>query len=184
MTASRDSHPSAGGSWAHLIKLRRPAIAGYLDRAEIVSRVSDHRLRVASGDSWGEPLADMTGRVFAEDLAGRLSGSVVFTELSPISAAPDAVVSLDIQRFDVAGDGTLNLRAEVSVERGVDHAVVGVRTVDLSLRPSSGTTTALVAGMSDLVAQLADQVAPYLVAAPGGEPVARPVAQVLHAVSP
>ncbi len=185
LTPSRDSRPAGGGaSWAHLIKLRRPAIAGYLDRAEIVTRVSDHRLRVASGESWGAPLADMTGRVFVEDLSARLNGCVVFTELSPISAAPDAVVSLDIQRFDVGDDGMLNLRAEVSVERGTDHAVVGVRTVDLHLRPASASTTALVAAMSDLVAQLADQVVPYLVATPGGDAAPRPLAQLLQSVAP
>lgn len=155
---------SAQATWAHVIKLRRPAIAGYLDRAEIVSGVADHRLRVASGESWGEPLGDMIGRVLAEDLSARL-GSVVFTEASPISANPDAVVSVDIQRFDADDTHTVTLLGQIAVERTSDHASLATRNVALRL-PAPPGTASLVAAMSQLVSQLADQVAPYLVDAP------------------
>jgi uncharacterized lipoprotein YmbA len=171
-------------SWAQLIKLRRPAIAGYLDRAEIVSRVSDHRLRVASGDSWGEPLGDMAGRVLSEDLSQRLRGSVVFMETSPISASPDAVVSVDIQRFDVGNDGAVTLRAEIAVERSSDHSVVGIRNIELHLRPSATDTASLVAAMSDLLAQLAGQIIPFLLDTQGAEPPPHAVARVLQTPSP
>jgi uncharacterized lipoprotein YmbA len=153
---------AAHASWAHVIKLRRPALAGYLDRTDIVSRVANYRLHVASGDSWSEPLGDMIGRVLAEDLSQRLAGSVVFTEMSPISADPDAVVSVDIQRFDAGSDGTLTLRAEVAVERAKDRVPIAVETIELHGRPASSDTASLVAAMSDLVAQLAARVAPYL----------------------
>jgi uncharacterized protein len=148
--------------WAHLIQLRRTALAGYLDRAEIVSRVSSYRLRVASGDSWSEPLGDMVGRLLGEDLADRLPGSIVFTEASPISADPDAVVSLDIQRFDMGDDGVVTLLAEVTVERPPSRSAVGSRRVELHLRPSGSSTSALVGAMSTLLGQLADDVAVYL----------------------
>jgi uncharacterized lipoprotein YmbA len=171
MSAVRDPHAGGAVSWAHLIKLRRPAIAGYLDRAEIVSGVSQYRLRVASGESWSEPLGDMAGRVLAEDLGERLPSSVVFVETSPISAAPDAIVSVDIQRFDTSGDGTLTLHAEISVERAGDRGVVGVRTVDLHA-PVAGTRTVdLAAAMSRLLGELAGQVVPYLTE-PNREPPA------------
>ena len=162
MAADRPPPAAAPASWAHVIKLRRPAIAGYLDRTEIVDRVAKYRLRVASGDSWSEPIGDMIGRVLAVDLAQRLAGSVVFTEASPISADPDAVVSVDIQRFDADGDGALTLRAEVAVERAKDHATIAVENVELHGRPASSDTAGLVAAMSDLVAKLAGRIAPYL----------------------
>jgi uncharacterized lipoprotein YmbA len=162
MSSVRDPHPVGAVSWAHLIKLRRPAIAGYLDRAEIVSGVSHYRLRVASGESWSEPLGDMAGRVLAEDLGERLPSSVVFVETSPISAAPDAIVSVDIQRFDTNGDGTLTLHAEISVERGSDRGVLGVRSVDLHEHVPLGNTADLAAAMSRLLGELAGQVVPYL----------------------
>jgi len=160
LSPSDVAHPPRGAaSWAHLIKVRRPAIAGYLDRAEIVSRVTDYRLRVASGESWSEPLGDMVGRVLGEDLSDRLHGSVVFTEASPISPDPDAVVSVDIQRFDAGDDGTVTLRAEIAVERGLDHRSVAARNVDIKAHLATTGTPALVRAMSDLLGQLADQVA-------------------------
>jgi uncharacterized lipoprotein YmbA len=158
--ASTPGVPQAG--WAHLIQLRRPALAGYLDRAEIVSRVVAYRLHVAQGESWSEPLGDMIGRLVGEDLSERLPGSIVFTEASPISADPDAVVSLDIQRFDVGADSTLRLLAEFTLEKPPSHTAFGTRRVELRMRPSDSGTAALVGTMSALLGQLADEVAAEL----------------------
>jgi uncharacterized lipoprotein YmbA len=154
--------------WAHLVEVRRPALAGYLDRVEIVSGVVGYRLRLASGDSWGEPLSDMVARLLSEDLADRLRGSIVFTETSPISAVPDAVVSVDIQRFDAGEDGTVTLLAEISVESSPNHASIGSRRVELRLRPSGYGTAGLVSAMSNLLGQLADNVAVFLGGPPPG----------------
>jgi uncharacterized lipoprotein YmbA len=144
--------------WAHVIELRRPALAGYLDREEIVSRVVDYRLRVAGGASWSEPLGDMIGRLIEEDLAERLPGSVVFTETSPISTDPDAVVSVDIQRFDRGDDGQVVLLAEVTVERPPSRMPIRTRRLKLQVRPRGPETAALVGAMSALLGQLADDV--------------------------
>jgi hypothetical protein len=148
--------------WAHMIELRRPALAGYLDRAEIVSRVADYRLRVASGESWSEPLGDMIARLIGEDLADRLPGSIVFNETSPISANPDAVVSVDIQRFDVGSDGQVTLLAEIAVEKPPSHDPIGSRRVELRIRPSDSGTAGLVGAMSALLGELSDDVSDYL----------------------
>jgi uncharacterized lipoprotein YmbA len=158
--ASTRGAPQAG--WPHLIQLRRPALAGYLDRDEIVSRVVAYRLQVASGESWSEPLGDMIGRLVGEDLSERLPGSIVFTEASPISADPDAVVSLDIQRFDVGADGAVVLLAEFTLERPPSHTAFRSRRVELRMRPSDSGTAALVGTMSALLGQLADEVAAEL----------------------
>jgi uncharacterized lipoprotein YmbA len=152
--------------WAHMIKLRRPALAGYLDRAEIVSRVVDYRLRVTSGESWSEPLGDMVARLLGEDLAERLPGSIVFAESSPISSDPDAVVSVDIQRFDVGDDGQLALLAEITVEKPPDHTLLGSRRVELHMRPPASGTEGLVGAMSTLLGKLADDMSDYLRSAP------------------
>jgi uncharacterized protein len=152
--------PRAG--WAHLVELRRVALAGYLDRAEIVSRVVAYRMRVAAGESWSEPLGDMVGRLLGEDLSARLPGSIVFTEASPISADPDAIVSVDIQRFDRGEDGAVVLLAEVTVEKPPSHTAIASRRVELSVRPAGTDTPALVGAMSSLLGQLADLVAAYL----------------------
>jgi uncharacterized lipoprotein YmbA len=160
--AMASTHGASQAGWAHLIQLRRPALAGYLDRAEIVSRVVAYRLHVASGESWSEPLGDMIGRLVGEDLSERLPGSIVFTEASPISADPDAVVSLDVQRFDVGADGAVVLLAEFTLEKPPSHTAFGSRRVEIRMRPSDSGTAALVGTMSVLLGQLADEVAAEL----------------------
>ena len=142
----------------HAIRIRRPGLAGYLDRPEIVRRVVNYRLGVAATDRWGSPLDVMIGRVIAEDVELRLPGSSVYTEDGAITADADATVEIDIQRFDVGEAGELVLVAEVAIEKGSAHGAVASRGVRLSAKPKSDATPSFVAAMSDLLGQLADQV--------------------------
>lgn len=113
-----------------------PALAGYLDRSEIVRRVQGYRLSLTQGDSWAEPLGSMIGRT-----------------------VPDALVSLDVLRFDEGADGKLVLIADVCIQRGSDRTATAVRAVVLSVQPKSGATGDIVSAMSDLIGQLSDAVA-------------------------
>jgi uncharacterized lipoprotein YmbA len=148
---------SAGGPPA--VKLARPGLAGYLDRPEIVRDSAANRLALRSGERWGEPLGDMIGRVLAEDLAQRMTGSSVFTEAGSISVDPAATIELDIQRFDLDAAGIVVLQAQVAVEPGRSHDPVGTRSIRLTLPPASDSTSDLVGTMSVLLGQLADQIA-------------------------
>jgi uncharacterized lipoprotein YmbA len=148
---------NSGGPSA--IKLARPGLAGYLDRSEIVRDSAANRLALRSGERWGEPLGDMIGRVLAEDLSQRMTGSSVFTEAGSISVDPAATIELDIQRFDLDASGTVILQAQVAVEPGRSHDPLGTRSIRLTLPPASDSTSDLVAAMSALLGQLADQIA-------------------------
>jgi len=153
------SGPPQPATWAHVVELRRPGLAGYLDRPDIVRRVVDYRLRLASGDRWAEPLGDMFGRVLAEDLTERLPGTSVFTEASAISAVPDAVIEVEIERFDASADGTVTLLAQVLVEGGGDHRTIASSTFDLQDHPAGADTESAVATLSRLVGRLGDGIA-------------------------
>ncbi len=144
------------------IRIRRPGIAGYLDRPEIVHRVADFRLGVASDERWGEPLDAMLGRVIAEDVEQRLPGSSVYTQDGAITADTDTTVEVDVRRFDIGGAGEVNLVAEVAVEHGDGHGPAASHPVTLKETPKTTTTAGLVATMSDLLGQLADQIAAML----------------------
>jgi uncharacterized lipoprotein YmbA len=147
----------AGGPSA--VKIARPGLAGYLDRSEIVRDSAANRLALRSGERWGEPLGDMIGRVLAEDLAQRMTGSSVFTEAGSISVDPAATIEVDIQRFDLDAGGTVVLLAQVAVEPGRSHDPLGTRSIRLTLPPASDSTSDLVGAMSKLLGQLADQIA-------------------------
>jgi uncharacterized lipoprotein YmbA len=154
--------PTSGAAHAaapHVIKVLTPAIAGYLDRSEIVRRVQGYRLSLTHGDSWAEPLASMIGRVVALDLSERFPNSIVFTDDGTADADPDALVSLDVLRFDEGSDGTLVLVTDVCVQRGGDRNSTAVRTLRFAQKPRSGATGDIVSAMSELVGLLSDAVA-------------------------
>jgi uncharacterized lipoprotein YmbA len=150
---------------ARIVEVRRPGLAGYLDRSDIVLQASGYELHTNSQDRWAEPLGDMIGRVVTQDLAQRLPGSSVFSENGAISADPGLRVEIDVQRFDTNADGTLTLIAALAIEQGRGHVPVRARTMNLSA-PVQHSAAGLAAAMSALLGQMADQVAADILAAP------------------
>jgi uncharacterized protein len=138
-----------------VVEVRRPGIAGYLDRTEILAQWDGQRLQLESNTGWAEPLAAMVGRVLAEDLSDRLQGTIVFAASSDLSLQPATVVELVIRKFDLAADGSVHLNVLWSV-RGAGQA--SARATALEARPSSNETGAVVAAMSGLLGQLADEI--------------------------
>jgi uncharacterized lipoprotein YmbA len=149
---------AATAAQARTLKLRRPGLAGYLDRPEIIRRIIDHRVGVVDTDRWAAPLDEMLGRVLAQDVEQRLPGSVVFTEDGAITADADLTIEVDVRRFDSDADGYVNLVAEVAVEKGDNHEPLGTRAVRLRETPSNATTAGLLSAMSHLLGRLADEI--------------------------
>ncbi len=142
-----------------LIKLEHPGLAGYLDRSDIVLQQADYRLNVDSQVRWGEPLADMIGRVLTQDLTQRLPGSSVFSSDGAIGADADVRVEVDVQRFDREPDGSVSLTAELAIEAGQSHVAVATHAVSLHVPGVAPGPAALAAAMSQLLGDLADQAA-------------------------
>lgn len=153
--------PVLGGAPA-LIELRRPGIAGYLDRSEIVRSNSPYQLKLDSGERWGEPFSDMVARVLAEDLHNRLPGTSVFTSTGAITADTGARVEVDLQRFDSDASGQVQLLAQIAVTRGTHRDAATAQTVRISVPATGSSTRDYVAAMSQALAQVADRIASEL----------------------
>lgn len=152
------AHPGSR-SWdaAAVIELRRPHIAGYLDRREIVRRVLAQRLELDHQAVWAEPLDAMLARTLVEALAQRLPNSQILSDMSQVRASPSIIVELDLQRFE-QGEDELVLRALVALH-GSASVPSELQQVELRGASGGGDTKALVSGMTQLVAQLADRIA-------------------------
>lgn len=153
---------AARPTWAHSLEIRRPALAGYLDRAEIVRRVVAYRLKVTPDESWSEPLAEMLERVLTEDLSTRLPATTVFAEQGPISVDPEAILSLDVQRLEMDNDSTVTLVAEFTISKPPSHNAIVSRRLELHANTKGNDTSAIVGAMSTLTANLADAIATEL----------------------
>lgn len=159
-----------------LVKIRKPGLAGYLDRASIVKRVVDNRLKISADERWAEPLGDMLGRVLAQDLGERMPASLFFGEDGAIGVDPDALLEVNVQRLDLGEDGFVVLLAQVAVEVPTSHAPPLSKSVSLRAKPSGSDTQAIVAAASSLVGQLSDLCAAMLRAAPPAETTPAPPA--------
>jgi hypothetical protein len=148
------------------VEVRRPGLAGYLDRSSIVVQNTGYRLVTDSATRWAEPLGDMIGRVLAQDLAQRMQGSSVFAEGGAISAVADVRVEFDVQRYDRAGDGIVRLEGELAIDQGSGHRRVSARPIALQAPASGADAASLAAAMSGLLGMVADQVARDIAARP------------------
>jgi hypothetical protein len=144
-----------------VVQLRDIGLPGYLDRREIVRSAADYKLGVLSNDWWGESLASMLSRVIIIGLSQRLPDSRVYPEGGAISADPNAVLGVNIQRMDLDGAGTLDLIAQAAVEfnrpaRSASNVFHIVRP------PGNRSVAAQVAAISDAIAELTDGLATLL----------------------
>src|SRR5438270_12750475 len=94
-----------------VIALQQISTARFLERSEIVRSSENYRLDVMSNDWWGEPLGAMLSRVLIEELSQRLPHSTVIGESGAVTASPDAMIELNVQRLDEDASGNLVLQA-------------------------------------------------------------------------
>lgn len=148
------------------VQLRRPGLPGYLDRPQIVRHEQPGKLEFSGADRWGAPLDGMIGSILAQNLAQRLPRASVYGESGAISSSPDALVEVDIQRFELTEHGSVELVAQVAVHWPKTEAPSRLERYALSRSPSERSTTRLVTEMSALLAELANAIARSLRAGP------------------
>jgi len=93
-------------------------LPGYLDRPQIVTRLSDDEISLAEADRWAEPLAANLLRTLEENLAKLLPGSSYVGYPWYAADAPDYAVTLDVRRFEADASGAVVLDAIWRLDRG------------------------------------------------------------------
>jgi uncharacterized lipoprotein YmbA len=156
------SEPGAAQTGApRIVLVQGVSVARYLDRSQIVRSSEDYRLDVMSNDWWGEPLPAMLSRVLVAELSQRLPGSTVIAETGAVSARPDAILDVNIERLDEDARGSLVLRAQAAV-RATGQKQPVVRSFSVAVTPPAAGVPGEVAAISTAVGRLADGIAPML----------------------
>jgi uncharacterized lipoprotein YmbA len=144
-----------------VVQLRDVGLPRYLDRREIVRSSADYRLGVAANDWWGEPLGAMLSRVLVLGLSQRLPSSSVYAEGGAISADPNAVLAVNLQRLEPDQAGNVELLAQAAVEFNRPRRAAS-RSFRI-LKPIAAPGVAgQVAATSDAVGELTDGLAALL----------------------
>lgn len=138
------------------------SIPPYLERPQMMVRVSDQELKPDDFSHWAEPLKANIARVVGEDLA-LLTGSghirlYPWTRSTPM----DYQVAVDVHRFDADGDGEVFLRAGWRILDPHGRQLLSERQSTIQRTADGADTGDVVAAMSLALAELDRQIADAL----------------------
>jgi len=133
----------------------------YLDRPQIVTWANTTRLNLSNRHRWAEPLSDSFARALHAQLALAMPDTQVIPHPWRGAQPPARQISIEIQRFERAADGTMQLSARWTLQRRAADRPALVQFSELSL-PVGGDADdydALVAAASAAVGALAQDIA-------------------------
>lgn len=133
----------------------------YLERAQIVTRGSENRLLMADHELWAGDLRQDMLRVLSENLGRLLATDRVVTAPHTLKSVPDVRVEVEVLRFERDAAGKVELAARWWLTKGSDGQLIASPSITLAGIPlaSGAPYEAVVASMSALYAQLAQEIA-------------------------
>ena len=151
--------PSLSAAEGTVIGVFPVSMPDYLDRPQIVTRVSENELKLDEFSRWAEPLKDSFTRTLVQNLSTLLNTAKVVKTTESISSLMSLQVGVEVMQFD----GTLGGDVVLIVKWGLFEAdgkklLLGKRS---SFKEPTGAATyeALVAAESRAVAALSREIA-------------------------
>ena len=131
---------------------------GYLDRQQLVTRISQNRFAVAENDRWAEPLEENFSRVLSQNLSILLQTDRIVAYPWERSQQPTYQVQVEVLRFEPNAEQMVELWARWSI---TDHAkkTVSVKESYLTRPAKDKSTEASVAALSEVVGSLSQEIA-------------------------
>ena len=141
------------------IRVDAVVIPGYLDRQEIVTRVSENEIHLADLNQWGESLRNNLTCVLALNLSRLLPADrfAVFPFKCPTTV--DYQVSVEIVQMDGSLGGDAHLAAQWSVLQGKENKILVTRKSRFKASDPMPDYGELVAAQSRLVEALSREIA-------------------------
>ena len=138
----------------------------YLDRPQLVTRLSPNRLHLADSHRWAEPLKTNISRVMGENLAALLGTDRILLHPWPASRATDYQLLVEVLHYENESDGAARLVALWSV-RGKDGGIVlperrSSLLVAAASRDREGQVAALNEALGSFCREIAQALAPVL----------------------
>jgi len=132
-------------------------LPGYLDRPQIIVRLSENEIALTESDRWAEPLAQNLARTLEENLV-RLMPSSSYVDYPWYSSdAPDYGISLDVRRFEADSAGVVVLDATWALT--TSGVVVDGGTTVIEEPAGTPDRSASVAAQSRALAELSREIA-------------------------
>ena len=156
-----------------LVGLLPVALPGYLERPQLITWIGPGELRVDEYLRWAEPLDAGLTRTLAANLDVLLPQSRVIRSPWPAAARPRCRVRVELQRFGPQASTEAVLEGRYALlpadgERPLVTRPVSLKRGPLGAAAPAYDATAGVEAMSELVADLAHEIADAIRALPAG----------------
>jgi len=148
----------AAGTNALVLGIGPVKIPGYLDRQQLVTRVSQNRFAVAENDRWAEPLDENFSRVLSQNLSILLQTDRIVAYPWERSQQPAYQVQVEVLRFEPNAEQLVELWARWSIIDSTKKTISS-RESYLTHPARDKSTEASVAAMSDVVGGLSKEIA-------------------------
>ena len=132
---------------------------GYLDRQELVTRISQNRFEVAQNDRWIEPLEENFSRVLAQNLHSLLRTDRISRSPWPSSRRITHQVEIDVLRFEPNSAREVELEARWTVTDGASKQPLAIKSSFLRRPIKQPSMEASVDAMSVALADLSREIA-------------------------
>ena len=150
---------SASGSGQFSLGVGPIKFPGYLDREELVSRISQNRLSIAENDHWAESLADNFARVLAQNLTALLQTDRIMIYPWPSNRRPAYRVEIEVLRFEPDAGRNAQLFARWIVRDAGEKTPPTARETRLTRPINESSTEASVAALSAALGDLSQEIA-------------------------
>jgi len=131
----------------------------YLDRSQMVNRVSENRVELSSRNRWAEPLAQS----FAQTLSNNLSESLATRSIVAYpwyrSAAPDYQIRIQVVRFETDWTGNARLVASWTIVDPASGRQLSAGTSNLSEPVKGSDADASAAALSRVLGAFSTELA-------------------------
>ena len=131
---------------------------GYLDRQQLVTRISQNRFAVAENDRWAEPLEENFSRVLSQNLSILLETNRIVAYPWERNQRPTYQVQVEVLRFEPNAEQLVELWARWTI---LDDArkTISVKESYLTQRARDKSTEESVAAMSEVLANFSQEIA-------------------------
>jgi len=137
-------------------------LPGYLDREQLVTRVSQNRFQVSENDRWAEPLAENFTRVLMQNLTMRMPAARFVSYPWRSSERPEYQLEIQVLRFEHSTAGNVELDARWLVRETATKQSAGINQTRLVPAVNGGSTEAAVATLSQALGEFSQEIAQAL----------------------
>lgn len=138
----------------------------YLDRPELVTRVSANEIRRATFEFWAGSLAEQFKTTLAQNLQTLVGGGPIRTFPWYAAAAPELAVEVDVRSFEPATDGQAHVAARWRIRKGADQKILAGADFDRARALAGTAPEQAAAALSEILGELSSEVAARLRALP------------------